>query len=226
MNSSLVTVAAIGSVLGFRHAFEPDHLAAVMTLITRQGTLRDALRLGAAWGVGHTASVGTVAGLLIALDVHLPPAVASAAEMLVALLLIALGTTVFWRYARQHRHELDRAHAHAHALGIPHGHSPPIRDARRSFGFGIAHGLAGSGAVMALMVAAASTRGAQAAYLLAFGAGTIVGMLGVSAATAALARTATHRGRRWARLLHLGSAALSVGVGILLAVETAGALPR
>jgi len=43
-----MAVLAIGGLLGLRHAFEPDHLAAVSTLATRPGGRRlwSAGRLG------------------------------------------------------------------------------------------------------------------------------------------------------------------------------------
>src|SRR5438445_746317 len=61
---NLLALAGLGLLLGFRHAFEPDHLAAVSTLATRQGRLLDACRLGLAWALGHTASVGVVVGAI------------------------------------------------------------------------------------------------------------------------------------------------------------------
>jgi ABC-type nickel/cobalt efflux system permease component RcnA len=219
--TGLLTVMSIGFLLGFRHAFEPDHLAAVTTLATRQGTVRDAARLGAAWGAGHTAAIAVVALILIYLDLSLPRAVGTMAELLVAALLIGLGCTVLLRHAQRHRHELDSAHERAHALGIPHAHTPPIRDARRSLGFGLAHGLAGSGAVMVLLVAAAPGRAERLLYLGGFGTGTILGMLGVSGLVALLARTAASGGERWALWLHLATATASIVVGIGLALETA-----
>lgn len=219
--TGILTLAAIGFLLGFRHAFEPDHLAAVTTLATRQGTMRDAARLGLAWGIGHTAAVAGVALLIVASGARLPERLSVIAELGVAALLIGLGVSVLIRLARHHRHELGAAHEHAHLMGLPHHHAPPIRDARRSLGFGIAHGLAGSGAVMVLVVAAASTRTAQVTWLAGFGAGTILGMLGVSGCVALLARGAESRGRRWASLMQLGTAAGSIVIGILLAAETA-----
>jgi len=102
MAPSIVAVLAIGGLLGLRHAFEPDHLAAVSTLATRPGGRRlwSAGRLGLIWGLGHTshrrrgsttdhraggaAARGAVAG----------------AELLVAALLILLGAVVIWRYVR------------------------------------------------------------------------------------------------------------------------------
>src|SRR5260370_17862420 len=86
MAPSIVAVLAIGGLLGLRHAFEPDHLAAVSTLATRPGGRRlwSAARLGLIWGLGHTVTVGAVALLIIALGVRLPDRFWPAAELLVA----------------------------------------------------------------------------------------------------------------------------------------------
>src|SRR5256712_5377729 len=178
--SNLLALAGLGLLLGFRHAFEPDHLAAVSTLATRQGRLLDACRLGLAWALGHTASVGAVVGAIILFGLHLPDRLWPAADLLVALLLIALGGTVILRYARGRWHLPVHAHAagphlhlHSHAQGTSHEHAHPQGDARRSLGFGLLHGLAGSAAILVLLVAAAPTRMAQLAYFGAFAAGTL-----------------------------------------------------
>src|SRR5260221_7888189 len=184
---NLLALAGLGLLLGFRHAFEPDHLAAVSTLATRQGRLLDACRLGLAWALGHTASVGVVVGAIILFGRHLPDRLWPAADLLVALLLIGLGGTVILRYARGRWHLHVHSHAsgphlhlHSHAQGSAHQHAHPQRDARRSLGFGLLHGLAGSAAILVLLVAAAPTRMAQLAYFAAFAAGTTVGVLPVS----------------------------------------------
>lgn len=229
MTISLPAVLALGFLLGLRHAFEPDHLAAVSTLATRAGRLRDAARLGVAWGVGHTASVGLVALLLIALGVHLPQRFAAGAELVVAALLVGLGGFVLLRYARgrwhMHFHEHDGAshlHLHSHAQQPSHAHAHPQWDARRSLGLGLAHGMAGSGAVLVLVVAATPTAALQLAYVGAFGIGTIAGMVTVSFALGVLVRAASRRGERLATLLHLSAATASVVVGVLLAGRTLG----
>src|SRR6266498_4005166 len=96
MTPSIVAVLAIGGLLGLRHAFEPDHLAAVSTLATRPGGRRlwSAARLGLIWGLGHTVTVGAVALLIVALGVRLPDRFWPAAELLVAALLVLLGGVV------------------------------------------------------------------------------------------------------------------------------------
>src|SRR5204862_6188550 len=102
MTPSIVSFAAICGRLGLSHAFEPDHLAAVSTLATRPGGRRlwSAGHLGLIWGLGHTVTVGAVVLLIIALGVQLPVGLWPAAELLVAALLILLGTLVIWRYVR------------------------------------------------------------------------------------------------------------------------------
>lgn len=229
MASSWFALAGIGLLLGFRHAFEPDHLAAVSTLATRQGRLLDACRLGLAWAVGHTLSVGVVVGAIILFGLRLPDRLWPLADFLVGVLLIALGGAVIIRYLRGrwhlHVHSHDTGahlhlHSHAHDAIHQHAHPHPRGDARRSLGFGLLHGLAGSAAILVLLVAAAPTRPAQLAYFLAFAAGTLIGMLLVSFSLAGLVRLASGRGARWATALHVSSAAASVAVGFALAWRT------
>jgi high-affinity nickel-transport protein len=84
------------------------------------------------------------------------------------------------------------------------------------------HGLAGSAAVIVLLVAAAPTAAMRIAYVVAFGIGTIAGMLGVSLLLGGVVRLASGRGERWATVLHVGSAVGSVVVGCLLATDVLG----
>lgn len=230
MTPSLLAILAIGGLLGVRHAFEPDHLAAVSTLATRpSGGMRlwGAARLGLVWGFGHTVTIGVVALLIIAFGVRLPDRFWPAAELLVAALLVMLGVVVLWRYVRgrwhMHLHTHETAsphfHLHSHQSNAAHRHEHATGDARRSLGFGIAHGLAGSGAIAALLVAAAPDVSSRLLYFAAFGAGTIVGMLGVSLTLSVLVRWAAGRGARWATMLHVGAAAGSVVAGVVLAQQ-------
>lgn len=220
MSLGILTIVGVGFLVGFRHAFEPDHLAAVTTLAARDRGLGHAARLGVAWGVGHTASVAVVAVALIVLGIHVPEAFYRGAEMLVALLLIALGVSSLVAEARRHRRELGEHHAHAHHAHAPHSHDPNIRTVARSLWFGVAHGMAGSGAVIVLMVAAASTREAQLGYLAAFGLGTVAGMSVVSVLTGAVAGAAATRNLLVARRIRIGAALASALIGAMLGWRT------
>ena len=233
MSFALLPVLGLGLVLGLRHAFEPDHLAAVSTLASRQGRLADGARLGLAWSLGHTATVAAVALLVLATGVRLSEAFSAAAELLVAFLLVILGLPVVVRYARgrwhmhAHAHEGQGAphlHLHSHSAGSAHAHAHAAWDARRSLGLGVAHGLAGSAAIVVLLAAAAPTTAARVAYVAAFGLGTVLGMLAVSLAIGLFGRVTSRRGARWASLLHVGSAAASVAAGLVLALRVVGGI--
>ncbi len=226
-----IAVAALGLLLGLRHAFEPDHLAAVSILASRQGRPRDAARLGIAWALGHTASVGAVALAVIALGLRLPAAFQPAAELVVAAVLVLLGLPVLLAYARGRWHMHLHAHAdgpaphlhlHSHAQGASHRHRHGMRTARRALAVGVAHGLAGGAALVVLLIAATPSPAARAAYFAAFGVGTIAGMLAVSWALGLAVRAAAHRGERWARALHVAAAVGSLVAGVVLVTRVVG----
>ena len=60
----ILTSSGLGSLLGMRHALEPDHLAAVSTLVTGERSNYKAALLGACWGLGHTFSL-LAAGIVL-----------------------------------------------------------------------------------------------------------------------------------------------------------------
>jgi sulfite exporter TauE/SafE len=134
----------------------------------------------------------------------------------VAVLLVLLGVSSLVAEARRHRAVLGPPHAHAHHAHAPHSHDPGIRSVARSLWFGIAHGLAGSGAVVVLLVAASSTRQGQFGYLAAFGLGTVAGMSVVSLLTGAVSGLAAARNVRVAQQIRVGAALASAVVGVML----------
>src|SRR5207249_2518398 len=119
-------------------------------------------------------------------------------------------------HVHQHTAAAPHFHLHSHAADPNHGHAHATVDARRSLGFGVAHGLAGSGAIAALLVAAVPDTVSRLFYFAAFSAGTIAGMLVVSLTLSVLVRFAADRGARWATILHVGAAAGSVVAGVVL----------
>src|ERR1700704_3403684 len=125
----LMASSGLGSLLGMRHALEPDHLAAVSTLVTGERSSYKAAFLGACWGVGHTAALIAVGAVLVILRAQLPVRVTNAFEFSVALMLVGLGLRAIYLASRQgpagpvhvhhhgglvHRHR--GAHAHIHML--------------------------------------------------------------------------------------------------------------
>jgi ABC-type nickel/cobalt efflux system permease component RcnA len=179
------TTAALGSLLGMRHALEPDHLAAVSTLVTGERSSLKAVWLGACWGMGHTLTLVVAGSVLVLLRAEMPAAAADAFEFVVALMLIALGLRALYRAARQgadgptHRHHHGPV-VHVHPGVQAHVHIGRWTLARRPLLIGAVHGLAGSGALTALVLATLPSTGARLAYMALFGLGSTVGMASLS----------------------------------------------
>jgi high-affinity nickel permease len=50
---------------GLEHAFEADHLLAVNTLVSHRENLKQSLKDGVFWGIGHTTTIFFVGILMI-----------------------------------------------------------------------------------------------------------------------------------------------------------------
>lgn len=122
---SMLSLLVVGFLLGMKHATEADHLAAVATLATRRGSWVDALRQGAAWGLGHTAALTLFGGVVMIWGRSIPPRFEQALELCVGLMLLGLGIDVLRRLRRQRVH----FHAHGHGDGRVHLHAHSHRDA-------------------------------------------------------------------------------------------------
>jgi hypothetical protein len=189
-----------GLLLGVRHALEPDHLAAVCTLVSDGGGARRGLWLGTLWGVGHSLSLLIVGALLAVLRTRLPPRVSNGFELAVIVMLIVLGVRALSRPFG----DGDRGCARS---------SEPPRLARRSLVVGVVHGLAGSGALTALVLAELPSMPARIVYIALFGCGSMLGMALLSGLAGwPLARIG--RSRRAAAFMALLSGAISIAFGV------------
>jgi hypothetical protein len=83
--------AALGFVLGMRHATDPDHVIAVTAILTRERRLAAATRTGLLWGLGHSLTVLAVGCAIIAFKLRVPVRLGLTMEFGVAIVLILLG---------------------------------------------------------------------------------------------------------------------------------------
>jgi hypothetical protein len=180
-----------------RHALEPDHLTAVSTLVTSSTGSRSSLRaaiLGASWGVGHTLSLVAVGAVLIVLRAEMPARVADLFEFFVALMLIALGVRAIYGTT-------------------PHVHAGRWTAARRPLIVGAVHGLAGSGALTALVLATLTSTAARITYMTLFGFGSIVGMAVLSGLLGwPLAKLGANRTLTRALAIAVGCVSIALGI--------------
>jgi len=212
------TGAVVGSLLGMRHALEPDHLTAVSTLVTGERSSVRAAMLGASWGLGHTLSLVIVGAVLVLLRAEMPARVADLFEFFVALMLIALGVRAVVLAVRQgpvgptHRHHHGHV-VHSHAGATPHVHVGQWTLARRPLLVGAVHGLAGSGALTALVLATLTSTIARITYMTLFGFGSIVGMAVLSGLLGwPMARIGTNQ--TMTRALSFAVGCFSIGLGV------------
>jgi high-affinity nickel permease len=220
----LVTASAclLGFANGMRHALEPDHLAAVSTLVAGERSAKASVRYAASWGAGHAAMLLLAGGALALLRAELPLATSDALELLVAVVLIGLGVRGLLQAARIGRVGDVFAHvhgdlSHTHGGARDHVHVSKWTLARLPFVVGLVHGLAGSGALTALVASHVASDVASPAFALGFiaiyafgaavGMATLAGLLGWP-----LARLA--RAPRVVPILVGVSAAASLVVGI------------
>jgi hypothetical protein len=227
-----LSILAVGLLLGMHHATEADHLAAVATLATRQGSLGRTVRQGVAWGVGHALTLMAFGGAVLLLGQVISPGLEQALETAVGVMLVLLGADVLRRMVRDrihfhvHRHGPRIAHVHAHShrgegahAESAHRHAHPRRWPLRALAVGMMHGLAGSAALVVLALQALPSAGLGLGYIALFGLGSIVGMALLSAMVAVPLRLSSRRltglHRSMTALVGAGSCVL----GIVMVVE-------
>ncbi len=207
--------ALLGLTFGLRHAFEPDHLAAVGALGAEQRTWRAAGSIGLSWGLGHALTLLLFGGALSLFEVTLPHGAASALELAVAAVIVALGVRAVLKALAEGRAgpvalHAHGEHAHAHAAGGDHLHFFGVTLATRPLLVGALHGLAGSGALVTLVLLELDGFAARLLYLVLFGLGAAVAM----GALTALAGLPLSRLVKARRALLGASGVVSIGVGL------------
>lgn len=190
---------AIGLLNGARHALEPDHLAAVSSLVSGEKDAKATMRFGALWGAGHALMLLIAGGALYLLEKELPERIANLFELVVAVMLVVLGARAIRKGVRG---ELEVGHSH--------------RRSRLPFFVGIVHGLAGSGALTAMALSKMPSSLAGLGFIALYAAGSIVGMAALAGALGLpLARLAVNR--RAISWLVCTSGAISLVFGVIWA---------
>ena len=135
---SILIVLLVATLLGLRHATDPDHIAAVTTLLAsgRERARRRAAALGIWWGLGHALTLVVFGIPILLFEAFLPDVVQRGAETAVAAMIVFLAVRLLVRH--RHRHE--------------HGHE--VRSPLAAFGIGLVHGMGGSAGVGVLLLAA------------------------------------------------------------------------
>ena len=219
---SLLSLLMLGFVLGLEHALDADHVAAVSAIASETKSVKKSSILGIFWGLGHTTTLFIAGIIVLIFQIVIPKNLALSFELLVGIRLIALGLGVLWKAAKSkihlHIHEHDGAghvHFHSHALSESHSHS----HAHKSFIVGAVHGLAGSAALMLLVLATVDSFFSGLLYILVFGLGSIIAMLTISTIIGLPFRLTSNFGKiNGAIKLIAGFASIILGVSIIYGI--------
>ncbi len=227
-----LTLLLLGFVIGMRHAVETDHVAAVASLATHSNSVRDTVKQGAAWGLGHTLTLFLFGSVVLVLDLVMPERMAQILEFVVGLMLVGLGVDVLRRLVREkvhfhvHHHDDGEVHFHAHSHLGERQHDPREHEHEHPEGFpvrallvGLVHGMAGSAALILLTLQTVASPLLGLLYIALFGVGSMLGMALLSVIIAIPLRYSA-RGITW---LHNGLQVVigfvTVGVGAMLVYQ-------
>ena len=218
-------VLGIGFLLGMQHALEADHIAAVSSIAARRTDVRDIVKHGLTWGLGHTLTLFVFAGAAILIGHAIPEQFARPLETAVGIMLVGLGAHVLWRLWRdrvhfhQHGHGDDTKHIHAHSHAneaIPHRKSTHQHQHGfrwRTLLVGLMHGMAGSAALLVLAISQVANPTYGMFYVLLFGIGSMLGM-GALSVVIAVPLAVSARWLTWAnRGLQGGVGVITIAIG-------------
>ena len=210
--TTLLIVAAVSVLLGLRHASDPDHLAAVTTLIAsgRDRAAHRAARLGLTWGLGHATSLFVFGLPVVLYSAYLPQTLQSAAETTVGFMIVALALVLLVRWRRG----LYREEGHSHAR---------TRTGWQAYGIGLLHGIGGTAGVGLLLLASIDKRAVAVAALAVFAFCTALSMALLSTGFGVALSSAPARQRFNHVAPALGS--LSLVFGVWYALGAQGVVP-
>jgi ABC-type nickel/cobalt efflux system permease component RcnA len=238
LGSSALTALVLGLLLGLKHATDADHVVAVSTIVSEYNNPWRGLWVGVSWGLGHTTPL-IVAGIAILLlkepAAKLYEVYAPFLELLVGIMLVLLGLQVFWNFrhrrihVHEHAHEEDpHKHLHTHELeSAPQSHHGFFQPGKpffrlKSYVVGVVHGLAGSAAVMLVVLTTdvVSSFMVGLLYIFLFGFGTVLSM-GTLTLLMGIPFSISGRFERVNRIIASVSGVASISFGLFIIYELA-----
>jgi len=206
--TTLLIVVPVSVLLGLRHAGDPDHLAAVTTMIAsgKERATRRAARLGFTWGLGHATSLFVFGLPLILYGAYLPAPLQRAAETSVGFVIVLVSFLLLLRWRRG---------VYSHTAV----HTHPTRTGVQAYGIGLVHGMGGTAGVGLLLLATIQSRMLAVAALAVFALCTAVSMAALSTGFGLALASAPVRRSFHVLAPALGSTSLAFGVWYALGAQ-------
>lgn len=231
VDASFAAILGLGLLLGMKHALDADHVVAVSTIVSayKRMSIRKLWRsslIGAFWGLGHTLTLLLVGIAILIFKLTIPEEWALGFEFAVGAMLVILGLLVARRMIRErwhlHPHEHEgqtHLHWHSHKDITDHSHA----HLKKSLLVGMVHGLAGSAALMLLVLATIKSVWQGILYILVFGVGSIGGMMFITTAISLPFLWAARLEKTQRAITALAGLA-SIALGLTIMYETLQAL--
>jgi hypothetical protein len=166
---------------GFLHAFETDHMLAVSNIVSQRERVFPAIKDGLFWGLGHTSTIFLIGIIMILFRVNISSDSFSYFEAAVGLMLMIVASCRLYLFLRSepptihvHKHDPEHPGTNEHLHAHVHIHGKHLH--KTSYGIGIIHGLAGSGALVLLIMTQIPSVLGSLLYLVIFGLGSMIGM--------------------------------------------------
>lgn len=109
--TALDLALASAAVLGFRHGFDYDHIAAITDITSVEKSPARGMRLGLVYVLGHASTVALLGGAVILYQRSLPARIDNWAERAVGLTLVLLGLYVLGSLLRKKSPYVPRSRA-------------------------------------------------------------------------------------------------------------------
>ena len=225
---STATVLSLGFFFGLRHATDADHLAAVSTIVSERKSIWSSMFIGGVWGLGHTISLVIAGILVLLLNFQIRNETAIMLEFFVGVMLFLLGLNVLRKLFQGgklhfHTHEhAGRKHVHPHLHEAAKTDEPNTHHGfsfnPRALIIGMVHGMAGSAALMFLVIPTIESRPLALLYVVIFGVGSIVGMMLMSLLVG-LPFYFTSKFNRFNHILQCVAGLVSIGLGLMIIYE-------
>ncbi|MCI0609061.1 MAG: sulfite exporter TauE/SafE family protein [Anaerolineae bacterium] len=227
MDTTLLTILVLGFALGIKHALDADHVVAVSTIVSQYRNPLKATVVGIFWGIGHTTTLLLVGIAVIGFKLVIPDQLALSMEFLVGVVLFALGVQIRWQYLPKKKHTHihdhgDEMHTHEHVHPRNEGekdvqHLPPRQ--YKSLLLGMIHGLAGSAALMLLVLSTIQSPVEGVVYILVFGVGSILGMMVISTLIGLPFALSSKRFASLNHTIRFTAGTLSAALGIFVMID-------
>ncbi|MFN7928320.1 MAG: urease accessory protein UreH [Blastocatellia bacterium] len=222
-----------GFLFGLKHALDADHLAAVSTIVSERKSWLSSSLIGGLWGLGHTASLLLAGVVVLFLKIPISEQVERTLEMGVGVMLIGLGMNALVKLARGgklhlHKHEHGgHQHVHPHLHDAATAAAHPAHDTshhgykigQRPYWIGMLHGLAGSAALMLLVLSTIQSAGLGFLYIAVFGIGSVGGMMLMSTLLSLPFHLTATRFTQLNWLARVAAGLFSVGFGAVMIWE-------